>query len=226
MANRKMNVDGNFYCFNFSFFNLIFNEYKLKVKTKVGVLEEELAEYVNKEIATVHNWRNRTSGPSDLDTVKLIAKYFGLEDYKILLVEKEVEEKMGALTDLQILSVKRVYDSIIDYLEEFDKSNGFNDYWFDLESDPKHRKDKLLDIAMDRVDKVILVFKKEYMLLRNLKIYNELESYIYDDLYETFDNKLSYGYRFEAQVDGNPTTDEDYYRALNKINSIIDKYIP
>ena len=37
-----------------------------------------------------------------------------------------------------------------------------------------------------------------------------------EDLVETYKGKLGYAYRFEAIPDGNPTTDEDYEKAMNK----------
>jgi hypothetical protein len=44
-------------------------------------------------------------------------------------------------------------------------------------------------------------------------------------LWETFDGKLGYAYRFEAIADGNPTTEDDYNKALKRINEIIEQYI-
>ena len=129
------------------------------------------------------------------------------------------------LNDLQLLSVKRVYDAIIDFLDEFEKTDGFNNYWFKLTCDSKDRPGEICDIALKYVDKVILVLQKEYLFLKNTDLYRDLKEFVYNDLYDTFDGKLTYAYRFEAIPDGNPTTDDDYYKALNKINSIINKYI-
>lgn len=68
----------------------------------------------------------------------------------------------------------------------------------------------------------MLRYEKERMLLKNTEVYEQIGNYIYNDLYDIFSNKLDYEYRFEAIVDGNPTTDEDYDKALDKINSIVD----
>ena len=48
---------------------------------------------------------------------------------------------------------------------------------------------------------------------------------IYNDLYDIFDVKLKNAYRFETIPDGDPTTNDDYNKAMSKIDSIIDKYI-
>lgn len=222
MATRKIKIGEKEYYFNFKNFIMIFDNYCRKNKLKKGNLEEDLSLFVNKDASTIHNWRNSTSGPSDLDTIKLIADYFKVE-YESLL-----ERRCGAmkkLEDVQLMSIKRIYDEIINYLEEFNDSNGFNDYWFDLDIEKSNREGALCDIALAKVNKVIVSYKKEYMFLNNTKIYEELGNYIFNDLYDIFDNKLSYAYRFEAETNGNPTTDEDYYKAISEINKIIDKYV-
>ena len=223
MATRKMIINDKECYFNLNIFNFIFMHYKTKNNLKIGELEERLANFVNKDSSTIHNWRNLTSGPSDLETIQLIAKFFEIGDYKLLFNEEN--ESMKKLSDLQMLSVKRIYDMIMDYLEEFDKSDGFNNYWHDLKVEPEDRQGVLYDIALGYVDKIILAYKKEYLFLKNTEIYEKIGNFIYNDLYETFENKLSYAYRFEAEVSGNPSTYEDYYKALSTINQIIDKYM-
>jgi len=147
-----------------------------------------------------------------------------IRNYKILLHGKE-NHAMNNLSDLQILAIKRIYDSVLDYLGEFLKSNGFNDYWFDLEEEPKYREGIICDMAIEKVEKVILVLKKEYIFLKESELYSNLENFIYNDLYDIFDGKISYGYRFEAPVYGNLTTYEEYCKTLDKFNDIICRYI-
>ena len=150
-----------------------------------------MAKWVNKDTSTIHNWRYKTSGPSDIDTIKLISSFFEISDYKILLIDKVGKEKIDMkLSDLQILSIKRVYDAIIDFLYEFEKSNGFNDYWFDLDIHPQSRESKLYDMAVASVEKVELVLKKEYCFLGKTKIYIELMDFVYNDLGYTKDQIL------------------------------------
>lgn len=225
MATRKLLINDKEHYFNFSIFKSLFLQKKKKDKLCVSVLEEKLANAVNKSPEAIHNWRFETNGPNDIETVELIAKFFNIRNYKLLLTERKNENMTSELSEIQMLSVKRIYDGILDYLEEFLKSNGFNDYWFDLDIEPKHRQGELCDIVTNKVEEIILLFKKEYIFLKNTKIYSELDTFIYNDLYDIFDGKLSYGYRFESQVDGNPTTDDDYYQTLEKLNKIINKYI-
>lgn len=225
MSTRKFLVDNQCYYFNFRTFNDLFHEKSTLNKVTKTRLEVELAENLNLSSNAIHNWRYQLNGPSDIEKIQEIAMFFGIHDCKLLLIERKEDLKMNKLNDNQLISLKRIYDSILDYLEEFIKSNGFNDYWFDLEGSPKSREGTICDMAISKIEKVILIFKKEYVFLKNSKIYNELEEFIYNDLYNIFDRKISYGYRFEAPVDGNPTTYDDYYQALNKLNSIIDNYI-
>ena len=224
MSTRKIIINKNIYYFNFDIFNELFRKKCKKEDIKKMKLELELSKFVNKGSDAIHNWRFKKNGPSDLETINLIANFFEISDYYILLNEKEKIYSMRKLNDLETLSLKRIYDAIIDYLEIFQQSNGFNDYWFDLKEKPSQREGILYDIATKEVGKVELIYKKEYMILGNTKIYEEIGDFIYNDLYDTFDGKLSYAYRFEATPEEQPTTDEDYYKALNKINNIIDKF--
>ena len=224
MAYRKLKFDGADYYFNFSVFKDLFSKKHIKEKTSIGELEENMANNINVSREAVHNWRFEQNGPADIETIYQIANYFNLSDVKLLLTKKKgVDNNM--LNELQIQSAKKVYDSIIEFLDIFEKTNGFNDLWFNIKKEPEFREDKLWNIATKEHNKVILSFNKEYFYLKNTQIYKDLENFIYNDLYEIYDGKLKYAYRFEAQVDGNSTTDEDYNKALNLINEIIEKYI-
>lgn len=221
---KKYRIDKVEYTFNFKLFNELFIKKIKKEKLKINDLEMDLAKFIYKSSDAIHNWRFKMNAPSDLDTIKLIAKYFCIENCMTFLIKEEEKIKMKKLTDLQILSIKGIYDGILDFLEEFEKSNGFNDYWFDLEEEYNQREGALYDLAISKVEKVILIYKKEYPIIKNTEIYEELGNYIYNDLYDIFEGKLAYGYRFEAAIDG-VTTDQDYSNSLNRINAIIDKYI-
>ena len=132
---------------------------------------------------------------------------------------------MKNLLEIELMSIKRVCESVIEFLEYFDKTNGFNDLWFDLGNmSSSAKEEKLWEIAEKEHDKVMLSLKKEYPIIGKKQIYTDLNNFIYNDLYDIYDGKLSYGYRFEAIADGNPTTDEDYTQAYKKLNKIIDSY--
>ena len=131
---------------------------------------------------------------------------------------------MVQLTDRQLSAVKRIYDICVWFLHEFEKSDGFNNYWYKFAqkgaSDPKSEIEELAD-GMHA--KVILVLDQEYFDLRECEIYDELCEFVNEDLVNTYDRKLSYAYRFEAIPDGNPTTTEDYDKAMIRLKTIIEK---
>jgi hypothetical protein len=149
-----------------------------------------------------------------------------LNDYTLLLENADGGKSMSQLTSDQVHSVKRIYDSIIEFLDVFINTEGFNSYWYPLKEEGYENPEyKIYDIAEGEVHKVSLILDKEYFYLRNTEIYDELSEYVSEDLWDIFNGKLSYAYRFEAAGEGSPTTFEDYDKAMIKINGIIEKYI-
>ena len=131
-------------------------------------------------------------------------------------------------TELQILSIKRIYDKIISFLHEFDYTGGFTTtLWYDFYDREKSNTEEVIyDYVEEKMRKIYLIIEQEYFYLHDLKIYDGLCGFVYDDLVDTYEGKLGYAYRYEAIPEGHPTTTEDYENALSKINSIISKCIP
>ncbi len=210
----------SFYFFDHNIFNDMFTKKCAKEKLNVTSMEEHLANAINVSKDTVHSWRFNTYSPNDLNLIENIAKYFGCKMNEFLC-NKEGDVEMKKISDVELMSVKRVYESIIKFLEYFYKTNGFNDLWFDLEKiEPSLREEKLYEIAEKEHSKVMLSLKIEYPVIGKNQIYTDLSTFIYNDLNNIYDGKLAYAYRFEAVVDGNPTTDEDYIKAYKKLNII------
>ena len=162
--------------------------------------------------------------------IKILSDIFKIE-YKNLLKEIRKDIPKMKYEQCQLESIKRIYDAIIIFLEKFLNTDGFNDLWIefiDKGINNEFIEDKLYDYAMKQIDNVNLILKQEYFYLHNLSIYDNLNTFINDDLINTFDGKLSYAYRFESLVEDNngnrgTTTSEDYLKALNKINGIIEE---
>ena len=133
---------------------------------------------------------------------------------------------MEKLTDRQKDAAKRIYDVCIWFLNEFDHSDGFNDYWSQFadagSKDPQKDIRQKVELLWRKVE---LVLDQEYFDLRGCDIYDDFCEFIYEDLINTYDRKLDYGYRFEARTNGNAITHEDYDRAMIRLNTIIEKYI-
>ena len=131
---------------------------------------------------------------------------------------------MTRLSDRQLSAVKRIYDTCIWFLHEFKSSDGFNNYWFDFSrKGSRDPENDIYEFVEGLINKVELVFDQEYFDLHNCSIYDELYEFVSEDLINTYNGKLGYAYRFEAPVDGHPTTAEDYTKALTRLNEIVNK---
>lgn len=222
MKSRVFIINNEKYIFNFYNFNNYFNEFVQKHNFTISRLEYELANFVNKSNDAIHNWRFRKNGPSDIETVKLICDFFKIRTYKTLLCEKQddISKEIGKQ---QVLSIKRIYNKIIEFLQDFYNSYGFNDYWLDLNTENRNKENELYELVKFKLDKVILVLMQEYIFLKDTQVYNYIKEYIYNDLYDIFDGKLSYAYRFENMVEDG--VEDDYQKALDKINNIVSNYL-
>ena len=221
---RTFEIDGKTLMFSFSKFSELFKNYRKKYELKVDELEQELADKLYAQKSTIHSWKFGPSGPNDLETIINLAKCLELDNYTYLLKEEKI---MTKLTDLQLQSAKRIYDALVGFLHEFEVTGGFTtSMWYNLQKGGSDNPEEdMYEYIQKLEDKIHLIFRQEYFFLHDLPIYNELLNYMDEDLVETYDGKLSYAYRFEAIPAGNPTTDEDYEKAVNKLNSIIEKYI-
>lgn len=225
-------IDNKKMCFDRMSFNKIFLTCREKKNISVLEYENELGELLGVSESTVHSWRFGNSGPVNLDVIKKLSTSMELQDYTLLLKVSDVNTETN-ISERQKDSLKRIYDAIIDYLDEFLKTDGFNDYWLDLCDkgiDHKHIQNELYNIAEKARHKVELVFEKEYIELFRLDIYSQLQEYVYKDLSDIYNCKLDYAYRFEAIVqksDGSQsgiTTYQDYISVLKKINFLLECY--
>ena len=226
--NKKYIINDEVYYFDYEIFNKYFRNKKKEEHITLDKLEIELSKSLNISKDAIHNWRFKKQSPSSLDMIMDISKYFNIKDYKLLLKGKESEKNMNNFNQYQINSIKIIYDKIVEYLDYFNHTDGYNDLWLDFVDkgiDSKFIEDKLYEVADKKINEVFLVYEKERIFLKNTPIYNEIGEYIYNDLYDIYDGKLSYAYRFEAIPDNTPTTQEDYEKALKNINIIIDKYL-
>lgn len=220
---RTYDIDGKKATFNKEGFKHLLQEKKRADKVTFAQVEDDLSQKLNVAPNTVHKWLYNGGGPSDYDMVMQLAEILGLSDASLLLnYHEDGGKNMVSLTDRQLSAVKRIYDGCVWFLYEFRKSNGFNDYWFRFTREGSaHPEDDIANLADSYLEKVQLVVDQEYFDLHDCEIYDVLSDFVYVDLLNTYDGKLSYAYRFEAGVDGNPTTIEDYDRAMIRLNEII-----
>lgn len=226
MESRVYMVDDKKMRFSSKNFKNVFNAFCKVNSLKKQTAEQSIAENMNISPDTVHKWHYGMSNPSDLELVKELASAVQVNDFKTLLENIDGGNNMKQLTDRQVTAVKKIYDICIWFLSEFNKTDGFNSYWYPLKNqgidDPEM---SISNIAESKRVKVELVLDQEYFDLRDTDIYNELCEFVGEDLIDIYDGKISYAYRFEAFVEGNPTTSEDYNKAMIKLNGIIEKYV-
>lgn len=230
------------YKFNKELFNKRICQYKLEHNiSKSSDLEAEIAQKLGIADSTIRGWKAGISAPISLEDIEKIAQVFGVNDWTLFLKKVKKENLMKA-TDRQKDALKRIYKSVLVFLNEFKESNGFNDYWHTLayttykeyydSGDSKKSKfantqikQKLYEMAENAADKVLRTIENEYLELFRLdNIYEDLTEYVYNVLYESYNGKMDYAYRFEADGINAPTTEEDYLIALKKINELLECY--
>ena len=109
--------------------------------------------------SAVHNWLMGSNGPADLGLIQELAKIFQLRDFKILLKKNDKgEEKMNLsnYNERQVESIKRIYDAIIDFLNEFNETDGFTGVlWYEFKNKGvKDVEEELYSYVEKKINKV------------------------------------------------------------------------
>ena len=222
---RIFSIENINYQFDFQSFKIYVEKYSKNMKISNAKVFELIAQTVNVTPEAVKQWHYGNNGPSELGIIQKIAELLNVRDY-LILMKKAKEEKKMVLNPVQIESLKRIYDDVIDYLDNFYKTDGFTGTLWYVYQDQGYKdpEDKIYEYAEERIEKVLLTIQKEYFYLHDTEVYSEILEYSENDLYDIFNGKLGYAYRFEAIPDGNPTTQDDYSKALKRINEIVEKY--
>ena len=205
---------------------------------KVGEAEKALAKHLSVSQPTVHGWLAGSYGPADISLVEEAASLWGIDADGLLTAaatQKGGTAMNDKYTERQLEAIRRIYGTIMDFLSEFTESGGFNDYWFDLVHKegiaPEHCEMALCELVDKKHRQIAYAVDRERFDLRGTPVYDALYEYIWNDLIELYDGKLSYAYRFEAPVecvDGTPggvTTEEDYDKAIASLDALMDKYL-
>ncbi|MBP1554378.1 MAG: helix-turn-helix transcriptional regulator [Oscillospiraceae bacterium] len=127
---KTYNVDGVLMQFNTIAFKELFNKHSNENRIKITDNEFRIGDFVGVSKDAVRSWKFGKNGPSDVETIIKLADYFKV-DYKMLLKNKN-EAKAMQISERQKDSLKRIYDSIIEYLVIFKQTDGFNEYWHKL----------------------------------------------------------------------------------------------
>ena len=240
MNSRKFEIDQKAYLFDKKAYKSMIDR-KLISKTEGSIKKiskeqyyEELSEALSVSSSTVKSWYyEQNGGPSDLDLVKSLAIYWHI-DYMSLLkpVKEDIIMSSAKYSEKQMGSLYRIYKSIICFLDEFEHTDGFNNWWYEMEDEGIRPADYLIEEkAMKLMFDVEKIFKSEYFYLHGMDVYEKLQDYIYDFMPDMFMGKCSYAYRFEAgipTVDGkivDVTTSEDLVKAEQLLEEIMEQYV-
>ena len=212
--------------FNSALFDKHFMVYAREHKIGLGALAVEMASQIGVTDEAIRNWRRRINGPSSLDKIYDLEAFLGVKEGG-LLMEVQGENDMNELNDRQITAVKKIYDCFVEFLDEFQNTDGFNTICLDYQDkgvdDPVS---STYDYVEKRLRPVYLCLDKEFFDLRQTELYNELCEFASSDLVDIYNDKISFTYRNEAAIEGEGiTTNDDYCDAMAKLNSIIEKYI-
>lgn len=212
--------------FNTKSFDDLSKEYKAKKRITLAHIESEIANMVNVSEEAVRNWRFGKNGPSTLQMIEGIGKVLELSDWTILLNKCDGGNAMAVITEREKDALKRVYDSIIDFLYEFIDNDGFDILLYDVEhqSHTEFTQDMYDEIA-EKVKNIYRTLNKEYFDLGRLEVYNELNEYITTYIYDMFDGKFCYKDGKATVSRSELSVDEEYETALLALNRIIEKYM-
>ena len=229
MSNKKSKkfiIDNRKYQFDSQSFRIYVKQCAGNRGVRLVRIFEEISEAANVSTEAVKQWYYANNGPSDLNMIYEAVQVLNVADHMKLMKLAEEDEKVGILKSAQMKSLNRVYDIIIEYLDDFCRTDGFTGgLWHEFTVEGcRNVEQKIYEYAEKLLHKVHLVIQKEYFYLRDIEVYSELLEYTENDLYDIFDGKLSYGYRYEAIVEGNPTVADDYSKAFKKLSEIIEKY--
>lgn len=142
-------IDGKNVQFDSASFKELFISCRKKAGMSVLEYETELGESLCVSTNAIHNWRFGMNGPPDVETIKQLAACLGISDYKLLLKDGK-ENVVMQISERQKDSLKRIYDAVIEYLDKFQRTDGFNDYWHktcDQGVEPKYVEVMLYEIA-------------------------------------------------------------------------------
>ena len=222
---RVFTENGIHYAFNSQAFRSRIDSMARERSISKGKITDELADALSVTPDAINNWKYGKNGPADLDTIKRSADFFHV-DWTLFVKNADGGNTMAQLTERQKDAVKRIYDILIWFLEEFSNTDGFNDWWLEFkDAGWKNPENAIYDRIAQMERKINLVLNQEYFDLHNHEIYDELCEFASEGLSNVYNGKVSYAYRFEADGEHDPTVWQDYEKAMQHLNEIIERYV-
>ena len=230
---RVFHIDGREVSFYTDAFSEAFRAMKRSQGKSFEALAQEMAEAIHVSVPTIKSWRYHQSGPGSIELISDAAEFLGLEAEDLLLERKA--EMQQEYTDRQLEAARRIYVAIVDFLSEFEETDGFNDYWFPIRDSgvPAEKvQGELYELVEKKHAKVRTAAKREAFDLHGTQLYEAFMEYIDGILMDIWDYpKLAYAYRFEEPVGWYGMSDEeieaskDINRANRALQEIIENYM-
>lgn len=212
--------------FNVKAFDGFVNRYKEKKRVTLKSIEHAIAKAVNVSDDAVRNWRFGKNGPSELDMIQGIANVLEVVDWTLLIKKYDGETTMGRMTDREKEALKRVYDSITEFLFEFLDTDGFDIVLDEVKNQGLRAfAEEMYDDIANKAKHVYRTLDKEYFDLGRHEVYSELKEYISVYVYDLFDGKIGFSENGIYVKESEVSAFEEYTRATSEINRIIEKYI-
>lgn len=190
-----------------------------------GKLMDELSDTLGVTKDAVNNWLYGRNGVSDPEMIRKAAAYLQV-DWALLVRKLDGGITMFQLTDRQKDAAKRIYDVLIWFLEEFSNTDGFHDWWMDFKNQSvRDPEDAVYERIARMEEKVRLVLSQEYFDLHDQDIYDEFCEFASEDLTNVYNGKISCACRFEADGENEPTVWQDYEKAMQRVNEIIERIV-
>ncbi len=222
---RIFTEDGVQYRFNSVVFRSRIDYIAKENGTTKGQVAESLAEKLCVTQDAINNWKYGKNGPGDLETIKNAASLLHT-DWKLFMRKVDGGIEMKQLNDRQKDAAKRIYDVLVWFLEEFSNTDGFNNWWLEFHDEGRRNPENCIYDRIEQMEKRIhLVLNQEYFDLHDHEIYDAFCEFAIEDLTNVYNEKVSYAYRFEADGVNESTVWQDYEKAMQKLNEIVERYI-
>ena len=196
-------------------------------------IKEELAEKIFVSAETVNSWMYGSNGPSDLEQVKQIADYFGVEYHQLL--KKEGEEEMttvngftGMASEVQAQytkdRVREIYGALLDCI--YTALNFYDTQKADYESEQTGVEYEVSNRtnysdADNACGKVLNLINRNLLDIPE-DLYNQVKTYVLTDISNVIDWAFAY---IIDEEDPEPDIEEEQEHAKDEIKAFRMRYV-
>ena len=187
---RVLTIDGEKYVFNNAAFKNCIESFAKKNSMTREAVKDQLAGSLGVTKNGVTKWEYGDNGISAPNRLMEIAGCLHV-DWRLLVRKLDGGKPMISLNDRQKSAAKRIYDTLIWFLEEYDNSDGFQSWRGEFRArgvaDPE---DAVYERLTRMEERVRLVLSQEYFDLHDQELYDELCEFAGVDLKRVYTGRL------------------------------------